>query len=236
VFKVSTDGSLTTLYTFTGGKNGGQPVAPLIQGSDGNFYGTTQIGGSVPGPYNYGNGTVFKIGATGMLTYLYSFTGGNDGGNPYAGLVQGSDGSFYGTTEAGGANSDGAVFEISTNGALTTLYSFTGGNDGGNPYAGLVQGSDGSFYGTTEAGGQGRAGTIFRLTILPERPKLTITRSGANVILTWPMNATGFTLQSNTNLSSGSWSNVTSGIAIVSTNYLFTHAVDGKASFFRLKY
>ena len=87
----------------------------------------------------------------GLLTSLYSFTGGNDGANPEAGLVQGSDGNFYGTTYNGGTNGGyGTVFKISPNGALTSLYSFTGGNDGGYPDAGLVQGSDGNFYGTTQ--------------------------------------------------------------------------------------
>ena len=120
---------------------------------------------------------------------------------PVAGLVQGSDGNFYGTTQSGGTNGgEGTVFKISPNGALTTLYSFTGGNDGASPQAGLVQGSDGNFYGTTVNGGQGGAGTVFRLTIVPGPPQLTIIPSGANVILTWPTNATGFTLQSTTNL------------------------------------
>ena len=98
-----------------------------------------------------GAGTVFKISTNGALTSLYSFTGGNDGGYPDAGLVQGSDGNFYGTTYYGGGRTTlrGTVFKISTNGALTSLYSFTGGNDGGYPDAGLVQGSDGNFYGTT---------------------------------------------------------------------------------------
>ena len=74
-------------------------------------------------------------------------------GIPYAGLVQGSDGNFYGTTYDGGTNGYGTVFKISTNGVLTSLHSFTGTNDGANPYAGLVQGSDGNFYGTTYSGG-----------------------------------------------------------------------------------
>ena len=100
-----------------------------MQGSDGNFYGTTSNGGT-----NGGFGTVFKISATGALTTLYSFTGGKDGGDPRAGLVQGSDGNFYGTTVNGGTNGDfGTVFKISATGALTTLYSFTGGKDGANP-------------------------------------------------------------------------------------------------------
>ena len=103
---------------------------------------------------NDGYGTVFKISTNGALTTLYSFTGSNDGANPDAGLVQGSDGNFYGTTYVAAARTSGyegygTVFKISTNGALTTLYSFTGTNDGAYPEAGLVQGSDGNFYGTT---------------------------------------------------------------------------------------
>ena len=101
---------------------------------------------------------MFKISTNGALTSLYSFTGGNDGADPEAGLVQGSDGNFYGTTAYGGTNGAGTVFKISTNGALTSLYSFTGGNDGADPLAGLVQGSDGSFYGTTDGGGQAEPG------------------------------------------------------------------------------
>ena len=89
-----------------------------------------------------------KSARNGALTSLYSFTGGNDGANPRDALVQGSDGNFYGTTYGGGTNGAGTVFKISTNGALTSLYSFTGGSDGANPTAGLVQGSDGSLYGT----------------------------------------------------------------------------------------
>src|ERR1035441_1873745 len=164
VFKISTNGALTNLYSFTGGNDGANPYAVLVQGSDGSFYGTTMLGGT------NGYGTVFQISSNGTLTTLYSFTGGNDGGNPAVGLVQGSDGSFYGTTEYGGTNNAGTVFKISTNGALTTLYSFTGQNDGAEPLAGLVQGSDGSFYGTTWMGGLGGAGTVFRLTVVRAAP------------------------------------------------------------------
>src|SRR5208282_6072289 len=158
VFKISTNGGLASLYFFSGGNDGANPQAGLVQGSDGNFYGTTEPGGT----NNYG--TVFKISTNGGLTSLYSFTGGNDGANPQAGLVQGSDGNFYGTTYQGGTNNDGAVFKIRTNGGLSSLYSFTGGNNGANPQAGLVQGSDGNFYGTTYQGGTNNYGTVLKIS------------------------------------------------------------------------
>ncbi|HEV2963421.1 MAG TPA: choice-of-anchor tandem repeat GloVer-containing protein, partial [Candidatus Angelobacter sp.] len=141
VFRISTNGMLITLYSFLVSTDGAAPNA-LVQGSDGSFYGTTYNGGT------NSQGTVFEISTNGVLSYLYFFADTNDGVNPN-GLVQGSDGNFYGTTSGGGTNNQGTVFKISANGVLTSLYSFTGGNDGGNPYAGLVQGSDGSFYGTT---------------------------------------------------------------------------------------
>jgi len=146
------------LYSFTGGNDGANPVAGLVQASDGNFYGTTHEGGT------NGYGTIFRITAAKVLTPLYSFTGGNDGANPYAGLVQASDGNLYGTTEYGGTNDAGVVFRITTSGALTPLYSFIGGHDGANPRGGLVQANDGNLYGTTENGGTNFDGAIFRIT------------------------------------------------------------------------
>jgi uncharacterized repeat protein (TIGR03803 family) len=219
---------LTPLYSFTGGNDGGNPEAGLVQGSDGNFYGTTSSGGT------NGAGTVFEISTNGVLTSLYAFTGGNDGRNPEAGLVQGSDGNFYGTTYNGGIYGVGTVFEISTNGVLTPLYSFTGGNDGGNPEAGLVQGSDGNFYGTTysRGGGEGEAGTVFRLTV---EPQLTIISSGANVILTWPTNATGFTLESTLNLGAASvWNPVSPLPVAVNRQNVVTNPITGTQQFYRL--
>jgi uncharacterized repeat protein (TIGR03803 family) len=156
VFKITPNGAFTNLYRFSGA-DGQCPSAGLIQGSDGNFYGTTYSGGAS------GSGTVFKITPGGALTNLYSFSGA-DGGHPYAGLVQGSDGNFYGTTYNGGTSHGGTVFKITPGGALTTLYGFTGGADGSGPYAGLVQGSDGNFYGTTSSGGTSHGGTVFRIT------------------------------------------------------------------------
>ncbi len=161
VFKVSTNGALNSLHSFTGGNDGANPVAVLAQGSDGSFYGTTYYGGTS------NVGTVFKVSTNGALTSLYSFTGGKDGADPSGGLVEGSDGSLLGTTEYGGADGAGTVFRISTNGEYTSLYSFTGGIDGGNPEGGLAQGGDGSFYGTTYYGGTSfypGYGTVFRFS------------------------------------------------------------------------
>jgi uncharacterized repeat protein (TIGR03803 family) len=158
VFKISTNGALTSLYSFTSGDDGGHPVGGVVQGSDGNFYGTTDLGGTNR------VGTVFEVNSNGALTSLYSFSGGNDGAYPQAGLAHGSDGDFYGTTARGGTNGAGTVFKIGANGALISLYSFTGSNDGAYPIAGLVQGSDGSFYGTTQYGGTNKAGTVFKIS------------------------------------------------------------------------
>jgi len=200
VFKITPSGTLTTLYSFgSQSGDGGGPLDTLAQGTDGNFYGTTSYGGANPGP-NGAGGTVFSITPDGTLTTLYSFCSQNgctDGATPYAGLLQGSDGNFYGTTEYGGANNPapycmgpgkcirgaGTVFKINASGTLTTLYSFCsqggalpgGGRactDGIYPYAGLVQGKDGNFYGTTAyagdlfhpSGGYWGGGTFFQIT------------------------------------------------------------------------
>jgi len=164
VFKLATSGSqptLTTLHTFTGGADGGNPQAGLITGTGSILYGATAGGGIS------GNGTVFQITTSGSLTTLYTFSG-SDGANPYAGLFQATDGNLYGATEAGGTNGFGTVFRLTTSGSLTTLHTFTGGSDGAHPYGGVIQATDGNFYGTTEtsgstSGGTG-AGTVFQIT------------------------------------------------------------------------
>ena len=120
----------TNLHSFTGTNDGANPYAGLVQGSDGNLYGTASSGGQ------YNLGTVYKLGTNGALTRLYSFDGTN-GAAPYAALVQCADGNFYGTTYAGGASDLGTIFQFTTNGGLTTLFSFTGTN---NPYQGKVLG------------------------------------------------------------------------------------------------
>lgn len=161
VFKLTPSGSQTVLHTFAKtGTDGQVPYAGLIQGSDGNFYGTTYGGGA------NGFGTVFKVTPSGAETIVYSFAGGTaDGANPYAGVIQGSDGNFYGTTYAGGAHGVGTVYQLTPGGTETVLYSFAGGTtDGANPEAGVIQGSDGNFYGSTYAGGPSDDGTVFELT------------------------------------------------------------------------
>ena len=160
VFKISTNGALTTLYSFTGITDGAAPLGRLVQGRDGYFYGTTAEGG----PYDFG--TVFKVSTNGTLATLYSFTGGNDGADPSAGLVEGADGNFYGTAPNGGTNGYGVLFKITANGGLTGLYWFAANNDGASPAAALVEGADGNFYGTAASGGGGTNGgwgTVFKI-------------------------------------------------------------------------
>ena len=169
VFKITPGGTLTTLYTFCSQADcadGNGPHAGLVQDPDGNFYGTTQLGGASS------FGTVFKITPAGKLTTLHRFEA-TDGIAPYAGLVMGSDGKLYGTTYAGGDQrcwneGCGTVFAITMSGTLTTLHRFDQ-TDGAHPLAGLVQASDGHFYGTTANGGtynicRHGCGTIFKIT------------------------------------------------------------------------
>jgi len=158
--------NFTTLASFdkTDGRDPGYPAAPLVQGTNGNFYGTTAAGGTSD------EGTVFEISPTGKLAALYSFCtqpGCTDGAVANAGLVQGTDGNLYGTTELGGTNNFGTVFKLTSAGKLTTLYRFcsqSGCPDGAQPSAGLMQAADGNFYGTTYSGGADGGGTIFKIT------------------------------------------------------------------------
>jgi uncharacterized repeat protein (TIGR03803 family) len=171
VFEITPAGILTTLHSFSG-SDGDTPEDALVQGTDGNFYGTT-TGYETTGAY----GTVFKMTPAGAVTTLYTFCGGGypciDGAHPNAGLIQATNGSFYGVTLEGGANGFyfGTVFKITSAGALTTIYDFcavTGCTDGSGPDEGLIQANDGNFYGTTGGGGTNCApigcGTAFKLT------------------------------------------------------------------------
>ena len=158
VFQITPAGVLTVLHRFNFG-DGFYAEGSLVQGSDGNFYGATNQGGA------NALGTVFQVTPAGALTTLHSFNG-SDGEYPVAGLVQGSDGNFYGTTEGDGSTGYGTIFQLSPAGVLTNLYSFSGGMDGSLAAGGLVQGGDGSFYGTTAAGGADGMGTVFKLSVI----------------------------------------------------------------------
>ena len=150
--------SLTSVRSFSGGTTPFNPHAGVVQGTDGNFYGTTVDGGA--GLY----GTAFKLLASGAVTVLHSFTNGVDGANPFAGVIQARDGKFYGASLEGIGASFGTLFRMTSGGALTPLYAFGGGADGGNPLASLVQGSDGNLYGTASTGGSNGVGTVFSLS------------------------------------------------------------------------
>jgi uncharacterized repeat protein (TIGR03803 family) len=158
MFRFSTNGALTALFAF-GGTNGGNPQGQLITAPDGSFFGT------IPESGPNGFGTVFRMTTNGILTTLVPFNETN-GANPEDGLVLGQDGNFYGTASDGGGNaSAGTVFRVSPGGALMTLSTFNTTN-GFIPLAGLVQGNDGTLYGTTAFGGSNNLdfGTIFKIT------------------------------------------------------------------------
>lgn len=165
VFRMAASGALTTLYSFCAQAecaDGTQPLSALVEASDGSFYGTTSQGGS------FGCGTVFKIAPSGALTTLHQLTT-LDGCQPTSGLIQSSNGNFYGTANQGGTVGYGTVFTITPAGKLTTLYNFDGGLHGSSPWAALIQGVDGNFYGTTTSGGTSTCfgagcGTVFKIT------------------------------------------------------------------------
>jgi uncharacterized repeat protein (TIGR03803 family) len=181
VFKVSIIGTgFATLYSFTGGSDGGSPYGRLLL-SGSILYGTTYSGGS------YSEGTVFEISTSGGgFTTLHNFTGGNDGGNPYGGLLQSGNINFlYGTTTYGGSNYSGTVFEMTTAGGFKNLYNFTGGNDGAYPQAGLILSAN-TLYGTAASGGNSGGGTLFGLTlfgppIITNQPMSQIVPAGSIV-------------------------------------------------------
>ncbi len=197
IFKLTPSGIQTVLYNFTYDSstntavNGMFPVGGLVQGYDGNFYGTASAGGNPNAVCNgnLGCGTIFKITPSGQFTLLHQFNGTlanpPEGGGPGGRLILATNGQFYGTTYSGGMvqgfGNQGTIFAVSASGGFSTVYMFDnvhGTTDGANPYAGLIQGKDGSFYGTTQFGGTSLAGTIFKFagsktTVLhsfPEQP------------------------------------------------------------------
>ncbi len=170
VFKITTGGMLTTVYSFcslSGCVDGIQPQGPLFQASNGDLYGTTSFDGA-----NSGWGTIFKMTLAGKLTTIVNFAYTPGGNMPVAGLIEASNGDLYGMTPTGGGNGGctydcGTVFKITAAGKITYLHDFcslSGCADGGNPEGALVQASNGNFYGTTSVGGANGQGTVFEIT------------------------------------------------------------------------
>jgi uncharacterized repeat protein (TIGR03803 family) len=170
----------TILYSFTGGSDGGSPAAGVIMDGAGNLYGTTTCGGIAGCASGGSSGVVFElVKASGFSeAVLYRFTGGSDGGQPFAPLVMDLAGNLYGTTTCGGLSNscsgpnggDGVVFELvkARGYSETVLYRFTGGSDGGKPFAPVILDASGNLYGTTEFGGTGTCagsgcGVVFEL-------------------------------------------------------------------------
>ena len=165
VFVVSPTGTYTQLYSFCGKSCEGPalPLGALVQGTDGNFYGTTAEGGS------NNTGTIYKITSAGALTIVDSVCDGSgcaEGSSPNGALVQGSNGNFYGVTEDGGGGGHGEIFEVTPSGTATVLYSFCGLQclAGGAPFGPLVEDAAGNFYGINIDGGANSHGTVFQLT------------------------------------------------------------------------
>jgi uncharacterized repeat protein (TIGR03803 family) len=197
IYRMSLTGELTTLHVFTGGVDG-YILSGLIQGSDGNFYGTTIEGGAISAACSIGCGTVYQLTPNGILTTLHSFAY-TDGVGPFAGVTEGFDGNFYGTTQQGGSSPNcqhgcGTIFQLTPAGVLTTLHQFSYG-DGAYPEGVLVQASDGSFYGTTGGGGNTNGtivygfGSVFHFQlptgpIAPTGLVATVKQLG-KVALTW---------------------------------------------------
>jgi uncharacterized repeat protein (TIGR03803 family) len=158
IARVAPDGTVSVVHAMATNDEGYTPYAGVIQGSDGNLYGTTYLGGSK------GGGVIYKVALDGTYTVLRSLgLDKQDAVLAYGGLMQAPDGFLYGTTLRGGSNDKGTVFRISTSGDFSIIHSF-GGQDGENPEGTLVLGADGNLYGTTLQGGSSGRGTVFKIT------------------------------------------------------------------------
>jgi uncharacterized repeat protein (TIGR03803 family) len=167
VYKLGKSGTLTVLYSFSGGADGFEAMGTPIMDEQGNLYGTTYRGGSS------GYGVVWKVSKKGKETVLHSFAGGtSDGAWPEAGVIRDAEGNLYGVTTAGGSGTAcgqygcGTVYKLSKNGTLTLLHSFAGFADGEYPVGGLIMDANGNLYGTAASGGSsgGNYGTVWKLT------------------------------------------------------------------------
>jgi len=173
VYKLDKADKETVLYSFAGGSDGANPLAGLTADSSGNFYGTTEGGGTS------GVGTVFELSKKGKESVLYTFTGGTDGCYPTGELLRDSAGNLYGVTEnCGGSGIYGTLFKLSKNGQFTVLHGFGGyPSDGAYPsYTAVLMDKAGNIYGITEEGGVANSGTVYKLS---KAGKITILYSFA---------------------------------------------------------
>ena len=146
----------TVIHSFGFFPYGASPYGRLTYDASGDLYGTTNQGGGA------NLGVVYKLNKS-VETVLHNFAGGSDGASPYAGVKLDSAGNLYGTTYQGGSSNAGVVYKLSTTGQETLLHTFTGGSDGGNPYAGVILDSAGNLYGTASKGGTANAGVVYKL-------------------------------------------------------------------------
>jgi uncharacterized repeat protein (TIGR03803 family) len=151
-FSMTPSGTFNCVHSFTGA-DGAYPIAPPVEGLDGNYYGTTSQGGPTLG-------VIYKMTRACVVTVLYGFPGF---ASPNAPLLLASDGHFYGTTVGDGTGGDGTVFRMTKNGAVTVIYNFDYTN-GAQPYSPVIQGNDGNLYGTAYTGGASNAGVVFQVT------------------------------------------------------------------------
>ena len=159
VFKITPSGTETVLHFFHGGADGGYPQTSLIN-LNGTLYGTTSSGGlGASGGY----GTVFRISTSGNLTILHRFAGPPTDGKIPAGALSAFNGKLYGMTGEGGQYGYGTVFDVTTTGVESVVYSFRGRSDGGGPGGNLIN-VKGTLYGTTAGGGSSNHGTVFSVT------------------------------------------------------------------------
>ena len=157
IFKMTTTGTLTVLHSLSSAADGANCYGSLVKGTDNNFYGTTNGGGTS------GQGTIFKITPAGVYTVLRQMNSSTDGGHSQSDLIQATDGNFYSMAQSGGTNNLGTIFKISSTGTFTLLRSLAS-VDGSGPYGSLLQGTDGNFYGMTSGGGANSGGTVFKIT------------------------------------------------------------------------
>lgn len=172
VYKLDPAGHLTVLHSFAA--TDGYELYSGVIGDSAGLFGTTTSGGK------YGAGVVYALNTTGPDTVLYNFTGGADGGTPYAGVIRDEAGNLYGTTEVGGTGGAGVVYRLGAAGSLAVLYSFTGGGDGANPSSGVIRDAAGNLYGTTKLGGTGGAGVVYRLDMASQLTVLYSFTGGAD--------------------------------------------------------